>query len=106
VGNAGAPFSDQEQRVRTWIEHGKQVGKGFRIEREGRRLCVSIAIQQQHGEYRVNLCEFDDTQAFDDDPLEDTRSFATLSEAIAFVESATPVKVEELAPRKGQRWFR
>jgi hypothetical protein len=36
---------------------------------------------------------------------EDSRTFESLNEAIAFIELTTAVKIEDLKPSKGQKWF-
>jgi hypothetical protein len=89
-----------------WIEEGKQIGKSFSLARDGKTFYASVAIQKQGAVYRVRVDEIDedliDAEIF---AREDSRTFESLNEAIAFIELTTAVKIEDLKPSKGQKWF-
>ena len=98
---------DQRRQVRTWIEQGKQIGKSFSIDRDVRQFYVRVAIQKQRDAYRVLVDEIDEAlMAAEEFEREDDRTFATLDDAITFIEGTTSVKFTELAPSRGQKWFR
>jgi hypothetical protein len=93
--------------VRSWIEQGKQVGKSLSIDKDGRRFHVSVAIQKQQDGYKVVANEMDEARMWDDEfDRHDSRMFGALEDAVNYIETTTPMKLAELAPRKGQRWFR
>jgi hypothetical protein len=98
---------EEQRQHRAWIEQGKQIGKSFSINKPPRRFYVRVAIQKQQGAYRVIVDEIDETlMAAEQFEMEENRTFASLDEAIAFIENTTSVKLTELAPSKGQKWFR
>lgn len=94
------------EKVHAWIEQGKQIGKSSWMDMRARRFHVRVAIQKQGSAYRVIVDEIDELlMAADEFEREDDRTFPTLDEAVAFIESTTSVKLAELAPSKGQKWF-
>lgn len=100
-------MTDARSRSIRWIEQGRQIGKNFSIERGGKMFHASVAIQRQGTVYRVHADEIDEgSMAAETFVRDDSRSFETLDAAIAFIEQTTPVRLEDLAPSKGLKWFR
>jgi hypothetical protein len=96
----------QNQQVRSWIERGKQVGKSLSIDRAGRRFYLRIAIQKQQDRYKVIVDEIDEAMmAAEVFEREEERTFDALNDALAFIEQTTPVRISDLRPSKGQKWF-
>ena len=97
---------DTRARRIQWIEEGKQIGKSFSLNRGDKTFYVSVAIQRQGHVYRVHVDEIDEelmeAEIFARD---DSRTFETLNDAIAFIELTTSAKIEDLNPSKGQKWF-
>jgi hypothetical protein len=88
------------------IEQGKQIGKSFSLERAGKTFYASVAIQKQGSVYRVHVDEIDeDLMEAEIFAREDSRTFDTLNDAISFIELTTLLKIEDLKPSKGQKWF-
>lgn len=94
-----------EERVTLWVEAGKAVGKEISNERGGRRFYMTVAIRKQGGRYRATISEIDEklfaAEVFE---REEDQSFDSLKEAIDLIESTTPARFSELAPRKGLKW--
>ncbi|MFT3771922.1 MAG: hypothetical protein QM820_41475 [Minicystis sp.] len=99
-------MSEARDRVRAMVERGKQVGKSLTVERGGRRIYTRVAVQKIDGRYKVIADAIDEAQ-MDAEVYEreDERVFDALDEAVAFIEGTTPVKLEDLAPSKGLKWF-
>jgi hypothetical protein len=98
---------DQRKQARAWIEQGKQIGKSFSIDKDSRQFYVRVAIQKQKDVYRVIVDEIDEAlMAAEQFEREEEQTFPTLDAAIVFIESTTSVKLTDLAPSKGQKWFR
>jgi hypothetical protein len=96
----------KQKQVRNWIERGKQIGKSLSHERGGHRFYLRVAIQKQQDRYKVIVDEIDETlMAAEVFEREEARTFEKLDDAIAFIETTTPVTAEELMPSKGQKWF-
>jgi hypothetical protein len=94
------------EQVLSWISRGKQVGKDLWIERSGRRFYFQVAIQKKQSMYKVIVDEIDEKlMAAEVFEREEERTFTALDDAIAFIESTTPVKLADLQPSKGQKWF-
>jgi len=99
-------MKNKRDRFVSWVTQGKQLGKSFVLERDGKRYYASVAIQRQGERYRVVADEIEESRmAADVFTREESRLFGSLDEAIAFIEATTPVTVDELAPSKGQKWF-
>lgn len=93
-------------QIHSWIERGKQIGKRFSFERDGTMFYSTIAIQKKGDRYQVVIDEIDERHlASEDFSREETRIFDRLEEAVLFIESTTSIKVEDLRPSKGQKWF-
>jgi hypothetical protein len=94
-------------KVIRWVEQGRQIGKSFSVERDGKKFYASVAIQKQGSVYKVRADEIDenlmDAEIFARD---ESREFDSMDEAITFIEQTSPLKLEDLAPSKGQKWFR
>lgn len=95
-----------KSQILSWLTRGKQIGKSLSIERAGRRFYLRAAMQKQAEGYKVVIDEIDEAlilaESFE---REEEKTFSTLEDAIAFLESATPLKLLDLRPSKGQKWF-
>lgn len=99
-------MSEARDRVRALVERGKQVGKSLTVERGGRQMYTRVAVQKVDGRYKVIADEIDEAKmAAEEYEREDQRMFEALDDAVAFIEGTTPVKLEDLAPSKGLKWF-
>ncbi len=99
---------DSIANVIRWIEAGKQVGKSFYYDKEGKTYCQWVAIQKWNSFYVIyffeilekNMACFED---FEDDKV--LQRFENLPDAITFYEGLTHVRIEELTPLEGNRIF-
>lgn len=96
----------KDEKARAWIERGKQVGKSLSVERDGRTFYLRVAVQKREAGYAVLVDEIDEVRlAAEEYARDEQRTFASLEEARRFIEETTPVKLDELLPSKGQKWF-
>jgi hypothetical protein len=97
---------DRAEQVRAWIERGKQVGKSLSVERDGRTFYLRVAVQKRQAGYTVLVDEIDETRmAAESYARDEQRAFESLEAARRFIEETTPVRLDELQPSTGQKWF-
>lgn len=97
---------DKEEQVRAWIERGKQVGKSLSVERDGHTFYLRVAVQKLEAGYTVLVDEIDEARmAAEEYARDERRAFDSLEAARRFIEETTPVRLDQLQPSKGQKWF-
>ncbi|KAA9331308.1 hypothetical protein F0P96_13735 [Hymenobacter busanensis] len=93
-------------RVRSWVEAGKQIGPVIRYERGGRPCWLSVGIQRWEGIYKRYVSEIREVdmsrEAFIRDEI---IPYASFEELLAAYPQQTDIPIEDLAPLKGQRLF-
>ena len=93
-------------RIKTWLEAGRQIGKSARIEQDGDTIWWSVGIQKWQGMYKFYTDKFSDSLPVDyDAESEEIIQVADLDTLFALVKTNSPFKIEELTPLKGQRIF-
>jgi uncharacterized protein involved in exopolysaccharide biosynthesis len=96
----------KDEQVRAWIERGKQVGRSLSVERDGRAFYLRVAVQKRDAEYTVLVDEIEEARMAEEEYVRDEqRAFESLEAARRFIEETTPVRLDELQPSKGQKWF-
>ena len=75
---------ESPERLRDWIEAGKQVGKDFELERDGEYWIGGMAIQKERDSYVAYFWEVPERLcAMDEYVREERASFPRLEEALA-----------------------
>jgi hypothetical protein len=98
--------TDAGERARRWLEQGRQIGKSLTVDREGRSCYVRVAIEKRDGGYEVLVDEIDERRMEAEEyERDERRRFDRVEDAAAFIEGTTPVKLSDLAPSRGQKWF-
>ncbi|WP_400192663.1 hypothetical protein [Hymenobacter sp. B81] len=93
-------------RVRSWVEAGKQIGKTFCYERNGQRCWLSVGIQRWEGIYKLYLSEISEANIVAEEFLRDeTIPYASFEELLIGYAEQTDIPMEELTPLKGQKLF-
>ncbi len=97
---------ESSERLREWVEAGKQVGKDFEFERDG-ELCIGgMAIQKVRDAYVAYFWEVPERLcAMDEYVREERASFQRLEEALSFLARSTGLHVEHMTPLQGQKIF-
>ena len=96
---------DMLARVTGWIEAGKQVGKTIFIQEGGEEYAVSVGVQKWKERYKLYFCKLPLTAnfyGFEDNEYIELDSMDSIP---ALLESRTTIRLDELAPLKGQRIF-
>ncbi len=99
---------EQERRARAlrWVEQGKQIGTSLTVLRGERSFYLRVAIEKRGGKYEVLVDEIDERRMEAEEyERDERRTFELADDAISFIESTTPVKLSDLAPSRGQKWF-
>ncbi|TGE21013.1 hypothetical protein [Hymenobacter metallicola] len=94
------------QRVRSWVEAGKQVGKCFTFVRNGVTYRSSVAVQKWKDGYKLYVDEIEEeyiqSEAYE---REQVIFKCSLSELEVLIKDTTSLTIEQLAPLKGQKLF-
>lgn len=94
------------EKLMQWIEDGKQLGKVFSFNRNGKVIWSSVGIQKWQGIYKVYVDEIEeenmDAETYSRDEL---KKFTNLMEALTFIEQNTETNLSELQICKGQKIF-
>ena len=94
------------ERVRGWVEAGKQAGLTVEFSVAGEACWTSVAVQKWSGRYKVYVDEIKEAKMVAEEyEREDVRVFDTVDDAARYVSDRTRVKFEDLRPCKGQRIF-
>ena len=97
---------DDLQRVRSWIEAGKQVGRSFTFVRNGMTYWSSVAVQKCKDGYKLYVDEIEEEyiqgEAYE---REEVIFKSSLSEIEVLLQDTTALTIEQLAPLKGQKLF-
>ena len=97
---------DNLQKVRTWIEAGKQVGKSFSFVRNDVLFWSSVAVQKWNDGYKLYVDEIEEEYIQGENYLrEDIIYRMTLSEIEDIIKETTSLRIDDLAPLKGQKIF-
>ncbi|GAB2945974.1 hypothetical protein GCM10027048_08840 [Hymenobacter coalescens] len=93
-------------RVKTWVEAGKQVGKVIRYDRDGQPSWFSVGIQRWDGEYLLYVSEILEANMVAEQFLRDEIiAYASFEELLVAYKQQTDILILELTPLKGQRLF-
>ncbi|WP_127490271.1 hypothetical protein [Paenibacillus ehimensis] len=96
---------DTEKLIQ-WIEDGKQLGKVFSFNRNGKLIWSSVGIQKWQGIYKVYVDEIEEENMDAEKYLRDEiKKFSNLVEALKFIEQNTQISLSELQICKGQKIF-
>lgn len=94
------------EKITSWIEGGKQIGKVFSFENSGKIFWSSVGIQKWQNSYKVYVDEIDETKmSAEDYERDEIRKFNTLSDALEFIKNYTKADINDLSPCKGQKIF-
>ncbi|GAB3827229.1 hypothetical protein [Hymenobacter jeollabukensis] len=92
-------------KVRSWVEMGKQIGKAVRCERGEQPAWLSVGIQKWEGTYKLYISEIREADMTAEKFIRnDLLSYASFEKLLDAYPGQT-VPIEELAPLKGQRLF-
>lgn len=93
--------------IHRWLEAGKQIGKKISFEKDAETYWLSIAVQKHRGVYKLYLEEIAESQmaAHEDYDTEVVITTNNLQEIPTLMASIITIKLEELAPLKGQKIF-
>ncbi len=93
-------------RVKTWLEAGRQIGKCAPIKQDGSIIWWMVGIQKWQEVYKLYIDKFDESQPADyDDESEEVIQVSDLDILATLVKAKSPFTIEELAPLKGQKIF-
>jgi hypothetical protein len=98
---------EDADRVKGWVEAGKQVGKSDFFGEGNEKYLLSISVQKWEGEYKLyffkaNEFKLRDLDFYDAEGVIRVTSFEELS---ILVSALSPFKINELTPLKGQKIF-
>jgi hypothetical protein len=95
------------ETIHRWLAAGKQIGKTISFDKGAETCWLSVAVQKHEDVYKLYLDEIAESQmaAHEDYDTELVRTASTLQELPALMELITTIKLEELAPLKGQKIF-
>lgn len=94
------------EQVIQWIENGKQLGKTFSFEINGKTIWSSVGIQKWEGIYKVYVDEIaQENMHAEKYTRDEIRSFGNGMEALNYIEQHTRSKVSDLQVCKGRRIF-
>ncbi|WP_246021329.1 hypothetical protein [Paenibacillus lentus] len=89
-----------------WIENGKQLGKVFSFELNGKTCWSSVGIQKWQGIYKVYVDEIEEENMVAEIYLrEEINQFNNLNEALNFIEKKTRTSITDMQICKGQKVF-
>jgi hypothetical protein len=92
------------ERLRDWVEAGRQVGKDFEVERNGELWIGGMVIQKVRQSYVAYFWEVPEHLCARDEYIREERaSFPRLEEALAFLARGTGLHVEPMSPLEEQR---
>lgn len=93
-------------RVKAWLEAGRQIGKSAPIEQDGATTWWMVGIQQWKGTYKLYIDKFDESKPVDyDSETEELIQITDLDTLAILIREKSPFIIEELAPLKGQKIF-
>ena len=93
-------------RVRGWIAAGKQVGKSFSFERDNVLYWSSIAVQKWNDGYKLYVDEIEEAYIQGENySREEIIYRLSLAEIEDIIKDTTLLKLDDLAPLKGQKIF-
>ncbi|WP_324680661.1 hypothetical protein [Hymenobacter sp. GOD-10R] len=94
------------QRVRRWIEAGKQVGKSFTFVRDGVTYWSSVAVQKWKDGYKLYIDEIEEEYLQGEDYVREEVIYRLcLAELEDVLKDTTSLSLDQLAPLKGQKLF-
>ncbi|AKJ02331.1 hypothetical protein ATI61_108280 [Archangium gephyra] len=97
---------ESPERLRDWVEAGKQVGKDFELERDGEYWIGGMALQKVRDAYVAYFWEVPERLcALDEYVREERASFPRLEEALSFLARGSGLHVEHMTPLEGQKLF-
>jgi hypothetical protein len=94
-------------KVREWVEAGKQIGKQFWLEEDGKKYWLSVGVQKWKGAYKLYLDRIEESHMVVHD-LFDTEEITIVGcfdDIQGVLDVKCPIKLDELTPQKGQRIF-
>lgn len=98
-------MSDIEKIIQ-WIESGKQLGKVFSFECNGKTIWSSVGIQKWNDIYKVYVDEIEEEKMSDEEyRRNEIQRFVNISDAISYIDSKTKMNLMDLRPCKGQKIF-
>ncbi|MCA8830859.1 hypothetical protein [Hymenobacter pini] len=94
-------------RVKEWIEAGKQVGKSDYFNEGNERYLLSIGVQKWDNEYKLYLFKANEAKKIDLDyyDIEGVIRVTSFRDLVNLINMLSPFKFAELAPIKGQKMF-
>lgn len=102
----GVTTDVEHARVSRLVERGMSVGTSFDFAFDGRTFYASVAIGKRDGVYRVRVDAIEYTRmAAEEFARDEVRVFATIDQAFGFILATTPVRLAQLAPSRGSKWF-
>ena len=93
--------------VQEWLEAGKQIGTTFSYENAGQTHWASVGVQWWNGAYKIYLSDIAEVlMAMSEEHLqEEVVEVARYEDIASILAMKTNVKLENLAPCKGQKVF-
>lgn len=96
----------EKNKIRAWIEQGKQVGTTLSFSLSGETCWSSVAIQKHHNIYKLHVDEvLEKNMTAEIYTRNELHRFHTLEEAAQYVNQHTQARFELLQPCKGHRLF-
>lgn len=97
---------ESPERLRDWVEAGKQVGEDFEVERDG-ELCIGgMVLQKVRESYVAYFWEVPERLCTRDEYVREERaSFPRLEEALSFLARCSQLHVEHMTPLEEQKLF-
>jgi hypothetical protein len=94
------------EKVRHWLESGKQIGEVFSFEKNSEKYWSSVGVQKWEGYYKVYVDEIlESKMAAEDYSIEKIARFDSIELVEDFISANTKTKLELLTPCKGQKIF-
>ncbi len=92
------------ERIIGWIETGKQLGKVFSFDRNGKTIWSSVGIQKRQNTYKVYADEIEEEKMDAEIYLRDEiNKFDNVINALLYIDENTQTNSLELQPCEGWR---
>ena len=98
---------NEVDRVKGWLEAGKQVGKSDFFGEGNEKYLLSIGVQKWEGEYKLYFLKANEFKLVDLDfyDAEGVLRVTSFEELSILVSALSPFNISELTPLKGQKIF-
>ena len=93
------------EKVRAWLDAGKQVGKSILRAEAGEEYYVAVGIQKWNGIYKLYTDRVKVAEIYWEKETEEIIEVEIFENLAALVESKVSISLDELTPQKGSKVF-